>query len=100
LEEIANSRNINKRSDVLWLYRGLWQFYTKILNSLVRITSADLRFWLRDEPYIADAFSWAEKDYLNAKVWLSQRVPGGERYLLSLETPVGLNDFWEFLEKK
>ncbi|EAR20799.1 hypothetical protein [Nitrococcus mobilis] len=100
LSEFADARGLTKRSDVLWLYRGLWQFYARVMSSLVRVTSSDLRFWLTDEPYIAAAFIWATKDLDAAKAWLSRPVGHGQRFFLSLETPGGLVDFWSFVENR
>lgn len=100
LVELADARALSKRSDLLWLYRGLWQFYSRTMSSLVRVTSSDLRFWLTDEPYIGSAFEWAEKDRNAAKAWLSRPVGHGERFFLSLETPQGLADYWQHVDSK
>lgn len=96
--QIADSKKVSKRSDLLWIYRGLWQFYSRVMGSLVRVTSSDLRFWLTDEPYIAIAFSSAENDYAEALDWLSRPVGHGERFFLSLESPGGSAGFWRLVE--
>ena len=96
--KIAENRSFTKRSEFLWVYRGLWQFYSKLMSALVRITSSDLRFWLTDEPYIAEAYAWAEKDYQNAIKWLSSNERVHSKYSLSLETTEGLEQFWNTID--
>lgn len=96
-EKIADKHNFTTRSQCLRLYRGLWQFYARVMSSLVRVTSSDLRFWLTDEPYIKPAFEWSEKDYKGSVEWLSKTEGYGNWHFLSLETPGGLSDFWEHI---
>lgn len=98
--EISKKKKLFQTSDIIRLYRGLWLFYTRILTSLLRITSSDLRFWITEKPYIIKATEWAEKDWVNAKEYLLQPEGQGIKYRLSLENPEKFNVFWDFLSEE
>ena len=63
----------------------------------VRITSSDLRFWLTDEPYIAAARQWAERDWEQALEYLEG--PEGRGYQAGSEVNLEVDLIARYLER-
>lgn len=100
IRKITKSADLSQGSEIARLYRGLWTTYASLLSSLVRVASADLRFWLVDEPYLAIAEAHAESDLRNLIDWLidAEGFASRSHFTLSLETACGLRAFWEALQ--
>lgn len=95
MEKIVIAKDLRSSSDLCRTYRGLWTLYSEMLTSLIRLTSNDLRFWLRDAPYIIQAEQWAKQDFQRAMEFLLAKDWGGKSFRLSLETDEGLRAFWD-----
>ena len=95
LQSIIEHKKTYSASQINWIYRGLWTFYSEILTKLLRVSSSDLRFWLTDRPYIVDAISFAKADLELSKKFLHAEKWHEEKLFISLERPEGLTSFWD-----
>lgn len=86
------------RGNICRLYRGLWTKYSEIVSILLRVTSADLRFWVTDTPYIYHTDEWAKQDLEKTIRFFKSNNWGGKRLHIALESRRGLDRFWYDLE--
>lgn len=85
-----------KVPDVVRTYRHLWDTYSAVMATLVRVSSYDLRFWLADVSYFQLAEKQAQADRKRITRHFLQNEQ--ESWMLSLEDHDQSNAFWELVE--
>jgi len=94
IKKLIKHKDYKDMSNVERTYRGVWTLYAELTSSLLRITSADLRFWLMDSPYVIVADRLAKEELVKLQEFLFSDSWGGRPYHLDLETSIGLERFW------
>lgn len=93
VKKLIKANEAEKLADVARLYRQLWDTYSTVMLTLIRVSSSDIRFWVTDVTYSGVAETYARHDRREIEKVFTSGTKGN--WALSLEHHVRVTEFWE-----